>query len=447
MEQPPQPTPEHSRGRPLLGPWGMALLFLVTVTVIWTSVDRYQDPVGEKNVLLMPPGGADFFPVFSGSRALVLGANPYLNDIPEFDDLWQRYWGAMDGKPFKTNYFPAHHLLYLPLALWTADWREASRVLFFINVVMLFGLAAVTWWLLGDVLGWTGQTRRFSLSLIPLFFVVIATNIASGLALERGDAGDIAGALMLWGSIALFVKGHRFAPMFLAVTATLLKGYGAVFVLGLGALCLTRRSWKQALAGVVAALAIFVLPVAHYLPEWWTWAQFRFNLYVPAATWLNVSFPALFRNLAAPLEKPGSLLMTGTYLLTSLACWVRARKAASRELAGTGTLWLCLFGLTSLTPMLAAAPLSLLYNLVIMIPGALILFLATETFGQATHLPPPVMPIVGTLQLVTAFLLFKMKLGSPYISMAAISLIVMVLTIAGCMLWGARRTPVLREPG
>ena len=425
----------------------MAILFLVTCIVVWTSAERFQDPVGEKNVLVMPPGGADFFPVFSGSRALVLGANPYLNDIPEFDDLWQRYWGAMDGKPFRTNYFPAHHLLYLPLALWTADWREASRVLFSINVVMLLGLAAVTWWLLGDILEWKGKTRRISLWLIPLLFVIIATNIAAGLALERGDGGDIAGALMFWGSVALFVKGHRFAPMFLAVTATLLKGYGAVFVLGLGALCLTRSGWKPALAGVAAALLIFVLPVARYLPEWWTWAQFRFNLYVPAATWLNVSFPALFRNLLPSLEKAGALLVTGTYLLTSLACWLRARRALGTGRSGAGTLWLCLFGLTALTPLLATAPLSLLYNLVIMVPGALIFFLATDAFGQAADLPPPAMPVVGALQFVTAFLLFKMKLGTPYISMAAIGLVVMVLTIAGCMLWRAGRggtTPVLR---
>jgi len=256
--------------------------------------------------------------------------------------------------------------------------------------------------------------------------------------LERGDAGDIAGALMLWGSVALFAKGQRFAPLFLAVTATLLKGYGVVFVLGLSALCLTRQDWKPALAGVATALAVFVLPVARYLPEWWAWAQFRFNLYAPAATWLNVSFPALFRNLIPSLEKTGALLVTGLYLITGLACWVRARGAIHRGRRSTATLWLCLFGLTSLTPMLATAPLSLLYNLVIMIPGALILFLATEAFCEAANVPPLPMAIVGTLQLVTAFLLFKMKLGSPYISMTAIGLILMVLTIGGCMLWGAR---------
>ena len=88
------------------GPWSMAILMLVTCVVVWTTVDRFMDPVGEKYVIVMSPGGADFFSPFGGARALLLGANPYRNNISGLDDPWKQDYLVSNGQQMRGIYPP-----------------------------------------------------------------------------------------------------------------------------------------------------------------------------------------------------------------------------------------------------------------------------------------------------------------------------------------------------
>ena len=74
--------------------WGISILMLVTVVIVWTQVDRYLDPVGEKTVFVMQPGAADFVAPFEAARALLMQVNPYWNDIPELKDPFTDVRGA-----------------------------------------------------------------------------------------------------------------------------------------------------------------------------------------------------------------------------------------------------------------------------------------------------------------------------------------------------------------
>jgi hypothetical protein len=69
--------------------WSLAILVTITCLVTWTGIERYMDPIGEKYVLLCPPGNADFFFPFGGAGALLMGQNPYFNNITGIvDERW-----------------------------------------------------------------------------------------------------------------------------------------------------------------------------------------------------------------------------------------------------------------------------------------------------------------------------------------------------------------------
>ena len=247
--------------------WSLVILFTITCLVTWTSIERYMDPVREKYVLVMPPGNADFFFPFAGARALLLGENPYLNEIPGLEDPWNRGFEWVGSKQYRANYPPTHSLLYLPLAMITDDWRQAGRILFPINIVALFLLSIITWWLIVRISSLSASERRWSLLLIPLIFVIVTTNVGTSLGLERGDGGDILAAALCWSAIVLALQHRWFLATFLMVPAMFIKGYPVWFGLGLGLLGLTRHTWVPVVGGTLAGLIVFLAPVARYLPE------------------------------------------------------------------------------------------------------------------------------------------------------------------------------------
>src|SRR6185295_8916621 len=121
--------------------WAIAFLLVITGVVAWQGVDRYQDPVGEKTVTTMPPGSADFVVPFMGAKALLMGVSPYMNDVSQLKDPYvdRRDMRALiDGRTTTNFYPPSLLVLHIPFALATPDWREAGRLMFKLNVGLLF---------------------------------------------------------------------------------------------------------------------------------------------------------------------------------------------------------------------------------------------------------------------------------------------------------------------
>jgi len=87
--------------------------------------------------------------------------------------------------------------------------------------------------------------------------------------------------------------------------------------------------------------------------------------------------------------------------------------------------------------MLGANPQSLIYNLVLVLPGLLIVLVLTPSFAYACRLPDWSIPVLGVLNLVTAFCLFKLQLiGMDHFPLPGIGMILFLLTVGGAMLLG-----------
>lgn len=108
-----EPSPAAPAVR--LGGWAWAAMAIVTWVVLYTGSIRFLDPVGEKMIGFMPPGGADFAYPFNGARALLAGINPYVHSEPSLIDPWRRD-EPIAGVIFRQFYPPTHLLLYVPLA-------------------------------------------------------------------------------------------------------------------------------------------------------------------------------------------------------------------------------------------------------------------------------------------------------------------------------------------
>jgi len=428
--------------------WSLAALLTMTCLVVWTSVERFQDPVREKYVYLMPPGNADFFFPFGGARALVAGENPYLNDLSGMTDPWNRSFRFIKGKEYRGLYPPTHFILYVPLALLTDDWRQAGRVLFVVNIAALFLLSVLTWWLMVHLFQLDDQGRRWSMLLIPLGFAILAGNVASGYALERGDGGDILAAVFCWTALVLYLKGWHFLPMFMLVPAMFTKGYAIFCGLGIGLLSLKRQSWAWAVAGAVAGVAVFVLPVVQYLPDAWTWL--RYHEYEQGSFWWNHGFRNLFFHLFPAWTEPLRWI-TGAYCaVLAITCWVGAKRALGQADTAAVTLWLTFFVTCSLETMLGMAPTSMVYNLVLVLPGVIFFMVAAPSLARRCGYAEWVVHAIGALNVLSAFFLFKFVLldktqfPSPGIGMVSF-LFSLGVVITG--LWTQRRVSVSGPAG
>lgn len=418
--------------------WAANAALLIAGVIAFNGAERYRDPIGEKYVLMMPPGGADFFFPFAGARALLTEQNPYQNDDPALADPWRRGYGVVEGRQYRGLYPPTHILVYVPLAWLFPDFREASRALFHVNVALLFLLAVLTWRLLFRVLG--GETDNRPASFLWLAFLVFALtgNVSSSFALERGDGGDILTAALSWGAVLLFLKERILLCFFLLVPAVALKGYAVLLAAGLGLLSLKRTSWKPALLGTLLSTLLFVVPVARYLPDAVTIIAHQHQEDVARIIWFNHSFRSLLFHLSSALAGPGQWVLVGLSLLVSLYCWVQSRAALGRQDSSRAALWLTLFATSSLSVVLAAGETSYVYNLVIMLPGALIFVLAREPLAKTWGLSPSGTVVLGTLQAATIFCLLKCRLWSPTLSLAGIGIALFFITLGAGLVWGRR---------
>ena len=439
MPAAPETHSSLATNRQLLSRWNLAAIMLIVGLVVWTGVERFIDPVGEKYLKILAPGNADFFFPFGGARALLLGANPYVNDLPGMDDPWHRAFGIVEGKAYRGLYPPTHFVLYVPLALITDDWRVAGRILFVVNLAAIGLMAVISWWLLIQITTPRTAGYRMNAILIPLLFVILSTNVATSMGLERGDGGDILGAALCWSAVVLFLKGWRSLPMFLAVPAVLLKGYPVFWGLGLGLLGLTRRTWMPVVAGTLAGVLVFLAPVARYLPE----ALLLIRNYTGITGnvfWWNHSFWNLFGHIDPQLAEPGRWIMTVYCVALSVISWLRARRALRAGSLPDAALWLCLFTVSSIEIMLGSARTSIVYDLIFIMPGLVMLLILPEPFLRSCGLGEDVGWSIGTLFLLSAFLLFKFAwFDSAGFPTPGLGMLLFLVTIGGIWVTGKLR--------
>ena len=418
-----------SNGPRLLTPTSLAVLLVAGTVVTITSVERYRDPVGDKYVFVMKPGAADFLQTFAGARALVRGENPYRNALPGMADPWGRVL-TTEGTSYNIPYPPSQLFFYLPLAWLVDDPRAAGRILFWVNLALLLGLALLVRWLLVRATAPPPDERWASWLLVPLLYFILTANVGPSLGLERGQS-DIIGAVLCWGGVALFLKKHRFLPALLITSATLMKGYALFLGLGLGLLTLRRRGWPAFLAGVLVAVAILLLPVVEYVDEGIRGARWRAAEF-DAPYWNNHGFKNLSYSVSPALAEPGRLALTAITLLVTAGCWARARGA--REDPSAAALWLSLFAVCALTTLVGYSATSFVYNQVLILPGAFVLLLGRAPLAEDGRLAPGAERALSRLAVLTAFLLFKYRLGSETFSVAAVGLVLLVLMTGAAVL-------------
>jgi hypothetical protein len=388
-----------------LGFWSFAALCVAGATVLYGDTGRFLNPIGEKDLPPFPPGQCDFSLPYLGARALVKGVNPYHNDLPE---LTSKYFPPVmiDGQQYKQLYPPSQLLLYVPFALWAGeDWQKAGRVWFHVSLLALVGLAVILW-LIGR--------RMLDPELSPVLAVVLAfvltLNIAVELGLERGQSDNFF-ALLCWASVLLFVRERYGAATFTAVAAASIKGYPILLAGGLCALALDRRALKASLAGAVGAVLLFVAPVARYLKDGFTGAHHRASMFWDH--WYNHGFRNVVASFAPHYGKEGRVVLSVLTLAVTAIAWWNARRAF-RARSAQFPLWLVVFATASLAMMVGVSALSVSYDLILVLPGALLLALAQRPIVEQLGWSPRAANALGVGFAAALFLLFKGRLFGVY---------------------------------
>jgi hypothetical protein len=126
--------------------WSWAAMGAMLALVVWQNAVRFEDPVGDKLPMFMKPGSADFAVQYLGAYAMLSGEDPYRTTDPRFADPWARGYDLGDGVLAPQVYPPTHFLILAPLVELTGgDYRQAGRIWFKVNLLLLFLLAVVTW--------------------------------------------------------------------------------------------------------------------------------------------------------------------------------------------------------------------------------------------------------------------------------------------------------------
>ena len=387
--------------RPQLGWWAVLALTLVAGTVLHGDVARLENPDGEKKVPLFPPGQNDFSYTYMGARALLAGVNPYHNDRSEFT---HPIFPPRDFGGYKQIYPPGNLLVHLPLALWKgADYESAGRIWFGLSLVELVLLAVLTWALTRRIMG-------VPLTPVWIVFVCVCLTLNTGveLALERGQS-DIVVAFLAWGAIACFLRGRYAASTFLSIWSVSIKGYAILLAIGLGLLVLDRRRWKPLLIGGALAVAILVVPVLHLMGDAMRAVAFRKDMFWPV--WYNHSFSNAAYTLAPGWKEKGRIVLSVFALGVTIASFIQARRALARGAPERAALWVVAFASASLGTMIGYSALSISYNLILVLPGALILVACQQRFRSVLALPRWAEHLLGFALLGSSLLLFSYRIG------------------------------------
>ncbi len=343
-------------------------ILILAVSVLFMDLVRFKDPVGEKFLSYMEPGGADFYLPFNGAKALLMGVNPYTHQISDLDDKWGRDQELHEGVRYKQFNSPSHLLLYVPLAFFSSgDVRKASAAWFYLSFIFLIGLSWAIWKIC-DFFIILRLDRDWGLLIASL--ILLALNTGTALGLERGQA-DIFLALLCWWSVYHAIKGQDFTAVFLAFSSAFIKGYAMLFAIALCALLIRKSNWKPILAGFLLAFVIFVLPVFNYLEEGRNGVGLRLSLFWN--TWFNHGFKNLVYSFAPNYAETGRIVLTIFGLGTTGLVVLFGRIGNSLpELKPRSPLLILLLALCSLGTVIGYAPLSIDYNLILLLPGLLI---------------------------------------------------------------------------
>ena len=387
--------------RPQLGWWAALSLCVIAGTVLLGDVDRFENPQGEKHVYQYGEGQVDFSYTYLSARALLAGVNPYRHDRPEFTS---GIWRPSDYGGYKQIYPPGSILMQVPLVWWKGtDWGAAAQIWFRLSLVALVVLAVITWTLAVRILG-----MPLSPMWIPFLLVCLALNTGVEMALERGQS-DIVVALLAWGAVACFLRGRPGASVFLAMWGVSIKGYPLPLAGGLFLLSLDKRPRKYLLCGAAAGLVVFVLPVWSYWRDALRAARVRTDIFW--AVWYNHGFGSAVYSFAPAWREKGRLILSVFALVVTIAAWWQCRRALTRGVPGGSALWVVSFATAALGMMIGYPSLSISYNLVLVLPGILLLVASQERLRRALAGPNWTEHAIGAALLATSTLLFTFRLG------------------------------------
>jgi hypothetical protein len=375
----------------------------MTAIALYTDIRRLENPTGEKYFGYFESGQTDFSSPYFGARALLAGVNPYHHNRP---DLTSPIFAIehISGVDFKQLYPPGHLILLVPLAQWWGEnWESAARVWFHVLLAALGGLSIIVWALL---------RRTTKLSLTPLWILFIAVclifNHGVEFGIERGQS-DIITALLCWGAVLCFLRRRIGAAIFLTVCGTSIKGYPILFALGMGLLTLRPRFWRRALVGGALGCALMVLPGVQYLGDAMTAVQYRSNMFW--SVYFNSSFLCVLDYFKPAWNNGGRSILSAAALCVTILAWLQARRALKWGSTSSEALWLAVFTTASLGTMIGYSALSITYNLVLIIPGTIVLVAGQKRLGELLILPSWVRQLLGLSLLCLVFALFMGLLG------------------------------------
>lgn len=387
--------------RPLLGWWAALSLCVVAGTVLLGDLDRFENPQGEKHVYQYGDGQVDFSYTYLSARALLAGVNPYHHDRP---DLTSDIWTPSDYGGYQQIYPPGSILMQVPLVWWKGtDWEAAARIWFRLSLVALVLLAVITWKLAARMLG-----MPLSPMWIPFLLVCLTLNTGVEMALERGQS-DIMVALLAWGAVACFLRDRPGASVFLAMGGVSIKGYPLLLAGGLFLLSLDKRPRRYLLAGAAAGLVVFVLPVLSYWGDALRAARVRTDIFW--AVWYNHGFESAVYSLAPAWSAKGRVILSLFALVVTIAAWWQCRRAMTRGVPEGSALWLVLFATASLGVMIGYPSLSVSYNLVLVLPGVLLLVASQQRLRRALTGPGWMEHALGAALVAISTLLFTFRIG------------------------------------
>jgi uncharacterized protein YhhL (DUF1145 family) len=349
------------------GFWAWFALFVAAATVLQADMSRFRPPIGEKYVFFNRGGAVDLTPSLNSGTAFLKGENPYHYDPANYPGLDPT--AGDDAKRITFLYPPSHFLVYLPLV--TAFGHvglNAGRFHYYLSFGLLLVLSLT---LLELVNAMIPVSRELRLALVPLLVFVLALHPGSALGIERAQS-DFITAVFCWGALAAYQRGWIGTGAFLAVASALLKGYGLILAAGLLTAGLGRDSWRATFAGVFLAIALLLAPVARFLPDALGAYAVRSEMFW--SNWTNQGFFNLVYTLKPQVAFIGQYVLTGFGIVVTAVTWLPLRNSLRRDQPpASRAFWLTLFGLASLTVVIGYSRNSIAYNLVIILPGLLIL--------------------------------------------------------------------------
>jgi hypothetical protein len=201
------------------------------------------------------------------------------------------------------------------------------------------------------------------------------------------------------------------------------------------------------MAGGVAGLAVFLLPILRYVPDGW---EVRRELWAVTDRldwiflWWNHGFRNVYRQIAPAFERSGWAVTTGYAGALAVICWLKAWRATRGGSLPEAALWVVVFVTSAMAVMLGWNPQSLIYNQVLVLPGMLIAMILAPVLARACSLPEWSVHVLGVVNLATAFCLLKARWsGHDSVPLAGIGMVVFLLTLGAAIVggWWPSRCP------